>query len=251
MPLRALLTALTLLTRVPVRVPGLVGGPELCAAVAFYPVVGALVGAAVAGVALLADGVWPAPLPALLALATGLVLTGALHEDGLADCADALGGRDPETRLRILRDPRLGSFGVLALTLGLGLRAGALSAVDRGALLPLAVAVHGLSRAGMALLLATEGRARGDGLAALMPREAVRRPAIAAGFLGIACAAPLGWGAPGPWILGLCALALLIPAAVGRWARSRLGGVTGDALGAAQQLSELGLWLAGAALLPA
>ena len=116
------LTAVQLLTRVPT--PGIAGfQPDWVARSArYYPLVGALVGAVAALVLLGAARLWTGALPALLAVAGGVLLTGAFHEDGLADAADGLGGgATRERRLHIMKDSRIGSYGALALGVVLGL----------------------------------------------------------------------------------------------------------------------------------
>ena len=161
-------------------------------------------------------------------------MTGALHEDGLADTADGLwGGRTPERRREIMRDSRIGAYGGVALILVGLMRWSALSALVAAgvwAALPVAAA---LSRAGMAGLMHTLPFARDDGLS----RQTGRPPrANTPMSLGIAVILAL-------WLTGTAALpaALATLAAVallGQVARAKIGGQTGDILGAAQQLSE-------------
>ncbi len=231
--------ALMLLTRLPAgRLPD--PAPPVAAGAWAFPLAGLAVGALGAGVltGALALGV-PATLAAGLALGAQIMATGALHEDGLADVADGLwGGHDRARRLEIMRDSRIGSYGTLALVLGVGLRWAALAHLAQDAALTAAAALVGvamLSRLGPVALLATLPPARGDGL-------------------GRSAAGP----GRGVWVAGALALpALLVPgilpgvltaaAAVGwlgRTARARLGGQTGDVLGAAQQLAEITLLIA-------
>lgn len=222
--------AFGLLTRLPLGGPG--RGAAGCWA---WPVAGAVVGAlaAFAGWVALAMGL-PAGWAAALVLAVQAMATGGLHEDGLADTFDGLmGGRDPARRLEIMRDSRIGSFGALALMLVTLARWSALVV-----LLPLApwavVAVAGLSRAAMPVLMAALPPARPDGLSRLVGRPSGVQA-------GMAVLAALG---PAMLLLPLAALPILLIApiflllALGRWARARIGGQTGDILGAAQQLAE-------------
>jgi adenosylcobinamide-GDP ribazoletransferase len=231
--------AFGLLTRLPLGGPG--RGVVSCWA---WPVAGAVVGALAATAGWLA---WSAGLPvgwaAALVLAVQAAATGGLHEDGLADTFDGLmGGRDVARRLEIMRDSRIGSFGALALMLVVLARWSALVV-----LLPVApwavVAVAAVSRAGMPLLMWALPAARPGGLAAAVGRPVVRHVGLTLG-VAAACAAPLGWPA-----LALVPVLASVWLALGLWARARIGGQTGDILGASQQLAEaaaLGLLAAGA-----
>lgn len=220
--------AFGLLTRLPLGGAG--RGAAGCWA---WPVAGAVVGAlaTLAGWGALALG-FPPGWAAALVLAVQAMLTGGLHEDGLADTFDGLmGGRDPARRLDIMRDSRIGSFGALALVLVTLARWSALVLV-----LPVApsavIGVAALSRAGLPVLMAALPPARPDGLARL-----VGRPGWAQAGAAVAVAIVIGLATlPGLiWQLLGAAVVLL---ALGRWARARIGGQTGDILGAAQQLTE-------------
>ena len=127
-----------------------VGRPEprpLGEAAWCFPLVGVAVGACVAGGFLAAQAVGlPSVLAGFLAVGAGIALTGGLHEDGLADTADALGSRDPRRALDVMRDPRTGAFGALALAFSVPLRALALAAAGPAA----AILAHALSRGAMA-----------------------------------------------------------------------------------------------------
>lgn len=231
MDLRAdLCGAFGLLTRLPL------GGPARGAAGCWaWPVAGAAVGmlAACAGWAALAMGL-PAGWAAALALAVQAMATGGLHEDGLADTFDGLmGGRDPARRLEIMRDSRIGSFGAMALMLVTLARWSALVV-----LLPLApwavVAVAGLSRAAMPVVMAALPPARPDGLSRLVGRPSGAEAGMAV-LAALALAAVLVPLATLPVLL-IATIFLLL--ALGRWVKARIGGQTGDILGAAQQLTE-------------
>jgi adenosylcobinamide-GDP ribazoletransferase len=235
--------AFGLLTRLPF------GGPSRGAAGCWaWPVAGAVVGAIAlaAGVAAMTLGM-PATWAAVLVLAVQAALTGALHEDGLADTFDGLaGGRDPARRLEIMRDSRVGSFGVLALLLVVLARWSALVVLLQAA--PMAVvAVAALSRAVMPVLMAALPFARQDGLARLVGRPSALQAGLALGT-ALAIALPLVGGTT-LWLLAGGAGVVL---GLGLWARARIGGQTGDILGAAQQLTEsLCLGLCVAAIGPA
>ena len=244
-PRRDLAVALGLLTRLPSGAPEWRPGEAARASWAF-PLVGAAIGA-LAGLAfLLARHLHlGAPLAALLALAAGIALTGGLHEDGLADTADGFfGGADRIERLAIMRDSRLGSFAVLALVLSLGLRAAALAEIGEPvrALLAL-VAAHAASRALLPLAAAASRPARADGLGAAFgtpPPAIAGAAAILGGLASLAALGPIR-GLVGFGVAGLAALA------TAELARRRIGGYTGDVLGAVQQMGEIAMLLAAAA----
>lgn len=227
--LAELRAAVMLLTRLPAG--RLAAFPPLSATVWAFPLVGLIPGGV--GGAVLALGLtlgWPPALAATLALAVAALITGALHEDGLADCADALGGRDRAARLAILKDSRIGSFGALALILSVALRVqgyGALGQAGPLAFVLLAVA----SRAPMAALLAVLPAARADGLGAGAARPGAARVTVA---LALGTLAALAAGGP-----ALVLAMLLAALAVALAARRALGGQTGDVLGASQQIAEI------------
>ena len=244
-----LLAACLFLTRV--KLPRIVTLPEpsaagLTHALRAFPLIGAAIGLAAALVYWLASLFGLSPLPAaLLTVGATIWLTGGLHEDGLADCADGFGGgRDRAAKLAIMRDSRIGSYGVLALVLGVGLRVAALadlSVADGAAAL---VAAHAASRAAMPLLMALLEPARTVGLAASLgrPSEAVLAQAVILGVL--ICALMTG---PFPGIVAL-SFAALVLAGLETLARRQIGGYTGDVLGAAQQVTEIAILLALSAL---
>lgn len=241
--LAELRAALMLLTRLPVW-PG-DAPPPVSRALWAFPLAGLAVGA-------LALLVWqgaqvldlPPVMAAVLALATMVLATGGLHEDGLADCADGLwGGRDRARRLAIMRDSRIGTYGTLALVLSLAIRGAGIVALGAGAGLALLL-VSGASRAAPALLLATLPAARSDGLGHAASAGAGAGGAAVAVGIAAACLLPFGLGAALLVGAGMAGLVL----GFGRIARSRIGGQTGDVLGAAQQLAEIAGWIVLAAL---
>ncbi len=242
--LRDPLRAVVLLTRLPV--PGADGARAAASAWA-WPIAGLIVGGLAGGLAWLAllVGLTPA-MAAGLALGAGMVVTGALHEDGLADCADGFwGGHTAERRLEIMKDSRIGAYGVLALILVTGLKWLALTElIEAGALWTAALLPSALSRGAMAGVMASLPFAREDGLARHMGKPPPAAAAVA--FVG---AATLTAAAAG--ITGVVAVIASGGAAmvVTRLARAKIGGQTGDVLGATQQLSHLAALLALAALL--
>jgi adenosylcobinamide-GDP ribazoletransferase len=256
--LRLLLLALQFLTRVPV--PGWVGyRPEwLQACARHFPVVGLLVGSFCAVIWWAAAAVWPQPVALLLSIAAGLWLTGGFHEDGLADCCDGLGGAvSRERALVIMKDSRLGSYGALGLMLVLALKAAALFGLAghglTGAALPALLLGHTASRA-VAVLLLWRLPYAGDvehAKAKPMAMQISAGGALVALGWALALAALLVTALPPvarPMLGGLlaCALSGVVCA---RWFLRRLGGFTGDTLGAAQQFSELALYLGWLAVL--
>ena len=233
--LRAAAAAVTFLTRIPVGRWIDVGGDDVARAGLVFPLVGAAIGAAVGGIAAALAGQVTPPLAAAIALAAGAVLTGALHLDGLADAADAIGGQSRERALEIMRDHAVGPYGVVALVLDLLIKGGALASLARhGHAVPFAVAAGALSRSTPVALSATLPYARStEGTAASLVRAKRWRATVAATIgLGIATLAARGDGL----FVGACvaAVALCLYCGLRRW----LGGVTGDTLGAAVELSE-------------
>lgn len=231
--------AVGFLTRIPVS-----GLPDIGPAVPWFPLVGGLVGAAGAGVYAVGLEILTPTVAASLAVGTQILLTGALHEDGLADVADAGGGSSPEDRRRILRDPSHGTFGVVALVVTLVVRVAALAGLDAGQAWAALTAATALARGGAVAMMAAGGPAFGDGLAARHMRALRVGPATA----GVVSAVAIATVAVGVWALPATALAGLITTVLARWARRRLGGLNGDVLGAAAVLIEVAvLVVAGAA----
>jgi adenosylcobinamide-GDP ribazoletransferase len=253
--LRLFLVALQFLTRVPI--PAWVGWkPEwLQDSARHFPAVGLCVGSAAAGVLWLSAHAWSALIAVLLSMAATIWLTGAFHEDGLADTCDGLGGAvTREKALAIMKDSRLGTYGAVGLLMVLALKAAALHSLavrDLAATLVLLPLAHAWSRTATVLLLrllpyggdAEHAKAKplaqqvdGFGLAlALM--WAVLAAAVAALYVD---AEVLLWAALAAAVVTLW---------MARWLRLRLGGFTGDALGATQQFSELAVYLAALAAL--
>ncbi len=225
--------ALMFLTRLPVRGPRV----ALAGAVVAFPLVGILVGALGGGAFWVAAMAGLPPLAcALIALAVTAIMTGALHEDGLADTADGLAGHTPEDSIRIMRDSSIGGYGVLSMIFSVGLRAVALAAIaDPPAVVLAMAAVGAVSRAAMPGVMLALPKASKTGLGA-----AAGKPAAVDTAIGIALAALLALVLLGPAgalaILAAAAVATLVIAIL---ARRRLGGYTGDILGAVQQTAEI------------
>lgn len=236
------LGAIRFFTRLPV--PAWIGhsADALNASARYFPAVGLIVGGLGALVYLAALQLWPQPVAVLLAMAATLYATGAFHEDGLSDAADGLGGGWDKARiLDIMKDSRVGSYGVVALWLGLTGKFVLLAALD-SALVPWALlAGHAVSRYAATLLLATMDYVRDDlqskakPLATRLPAGAL---AAASAFAGLALL-PLPW----PQALAGCLLAALATLWLAAKFRRWLGGYTGDCLGAVQQVAEIAFYL--------
>jgi len=236
--LRDLKIAVVFLTRWQLKLDGRVGMGDLASVVHFFPVVGLLVGLAGALVYLAASYLHLPNLPAVvLALAAMAIFTGALHEDGLADTADALGALpDRERALEIMRDSRIGSFGTIALILVLTGKLVAISGLwDSFRAAGAIIAAASFSRAMLPVVLYLQPSARGRGLAAETGKPALDR-VLTALAIGIAATLLLLPAAEALTSLAVAALAALFVA----WVLGRaFGGCTGDTLGAVQQLTEL------------
>jgi adenosylcobinamide-GDP ribazoletransferase len=235
--MRDLLVATAFLTRVPVRVDA--DARDVGRAARWFPVVGAALGGAGAVVArgLTEIPNVPAPLAALAVVALGAWVTGAIHLDGLADTADGFGGgKTRDDVLRIMRDPRVGSFGALALILIVGIKVAAIAALlERRAAVSVLVVAPALSRWTVVMLAAWLPYARLDGGLGQAVTEHHDRHALlwATASAAVVAGIAAGWSA---FVLG--ALAAAMTFVVGRAARRRIGGVTGDVFGASVELTE-------------
>ncbi|RIA45468.1 adenosylcobinamide-GDP ribazoletransferase [Dichotomicrobium thermohalophilum] len=206
-----------------------------------FPICGAVVGLiAWLGYAVGAALALPGLICALFAIAAGVLVTGALHEDGLADFADGMGGGgDRARKLEIMRDSATGSYGVLALILVVAIKTVAIAEIGAmGMVLAALVALGAASRLAMLVAMALMPPARTDGLG--KEAGAPDRWRIGVGFaLTLLAAAPLGVAGIGA-VIGTLTVAA-IPALI---AWRQIGGQTGDVLGAIQQFGELGGWMA-------
>ncbi len=174
----------------------------------------------------------------LIVVAAGLLLTGALHEDGLADLADGFGGgADRQQKLAIMKDSRLGSYGALALIVSVLLRTSFITALTEPAEAAVVlIAAHAASRALMPALLHHLPNARGDGVAFAVGRPAsqIVTTSLAIGLLALL---PLG---PLMLLFSLAALAVIY-GAIAMLARRQIGGQTGDVCGTLQQTAEMAI----------
>lgn len=231
--MNGLLGAIQFLTRVPVRTPAAVPHHRV---VPWFPVVGTLVGAVVGGVAVGLAELVPLTVAAACAVVVGLLVTGAFHEDGLADVADAFGGGwTVERRLEILKDSRHGTYGVAALASSVVIRVVcAASILAPGALFASFVAAHTLGRSAAVVAMRTAPPATDSGLGvssatALQPLRA--GIGIAAGIVTVTVLT--GW-----WVLPFLGAAAAGTVATVWLAVRKIGGLAGDVLGAVEQVVE-------------
>ncbi len=222
--MKTLIGAFQFLTILPLRCDAV----KPARAAVYFPLVGALLGAAA----------WLVPT-ALGKLAFLVFATGALHEDGLADVADAVrAGRSPERILEIMKDSRIGTYGTLALIFSILVRWQALDAIT----LPRLIAAQAISRAAM-VVLAHMSKPAGSGLGAGFCAGVRPWTALAVAVQAVAAAALCG-SIPAALMLATAAVAIVM---LGWWFARRIGGITGDCLGAAEQVTqtlalEAGAW---------
>ncbi len=225
--------AVQFLTRVPVRTRSAVPHERT---LPWFPWVGAVIGLTVGGIAAGLAEWFPVAVAAAVAVAVGLLITGAFHEDGLADVADAFGGGwTREQRFEILKDSRHGTYGVAALCISVVIRVvSAGSIVAQPALVAGFVAAHTLGRTSAVVALVVGRPATQSGLGASAAQGATRRAIIASSLLAIgALVALTGW-----WAAPLVGVSLAGTAAVLWLSNRKIGGLTGDTLGAIEQVVE-------------
>lgn len=230
--------ALIFFTRIPMRVNDF-EEQDLNRSAKCFPLVGIVVGAVAAAVFGLSLLFWPLALAVLASMVATILLTGAFHEDGLADAVDGLGGSfDKERALTIMQDSRIGSYGAIALVLGLLVKFEALMHIPAPLLPGVLLAGHALSRFAALLVIYTQSYVRSAGKSKPLATALSRKELAYAAIFGLL---PLGLLAPKFW------LALLPVAIVWLWfnhkLKVRLGGYTGDCLGAMQQLTEIAFYL--------
>jgi adenosylcobinamide-GDP ribazoletransferase len=241
-----LLTALGFLTRL-VPLGRMAAAGLLAGACRTFPIVGALVGLIAAAALHAALGLGLPPLAAaVLAVAAAVLATGGLHEDGLADTADGLGGGGSRAaKLAIMRDSRIGTFGVLAVVLAVALKLAALVALPSHTATGALVAAHAGSRAVLPWIMRRERPARSEGLAV-----AAGVPFADSVVWSLALGAAILFLSLGLWTAVVAAAGALVVALLLAWiARRQIGGITGDVLGAAQQAVEVAVLLAAASRL--
>jgi adenosylcobinamide-GDP ribazoletransferase len=245
-PLAEVLVSLRFLTRLPIPFVRRLDPPPLAQSMRFFPIAGIIIGLLVGGLLAISQTFeFPSLFSAVLAVAAAIVLTGALHEDGLADVADGFGGgTSRERRLEIMRDSRIGAYGTLAMVLAVLAKVSLFEALQTLQPLELIILISvaaGFSRALVVDLLWATKPARSDGLSAMAGRP-TRNGALIALLLGGGLAFFGGAFALSPEaaIFAIIAGGLTL-AAVRALAMKMIGGQTGDVCGAVQVLSEIAM----------
>jgi adenosylcobinamide-GDP ribazoletransferase len=223
---------------------------RLSRAVRAFPLAGVLIVLPAAALAAVLSALHAPPLLlAFAVLGLQVLVTGALHEDGLSDSADGIGGgRDRDSALAIMKDSRVGSYGVVALVLSFGLRAAAIAALATvltpSGLGMALLAVAAASRTAMVWHWSLLPPARRDGVAASVgePDQGATTVALVSGVL-LAALLLLPHGTVLSWLLALAAAALCV-LVFNRIALRKIGGHTGDTIGATQQLAEMSVLFA-------
>lgn len=239
-------TAIVFLTRIPIpwQVPDLDARLPRCTP--WFPLVGVLVGAMGALAWWLGASAGNALIGAIAAVAATALVTGAFHEDGLADTFDGLGGSpDRERALTIMKDSRIGAFGTVALVLVLLARIGALLSLG-GAAMAALIGAHALARLSSLPLIRWLPYARADGGTGKPFAGGVGDMGLTAAVAATALLTLVLWG---PSAVVVWLVVALLVGVTGWWYYRRLGGITGDTLGATNQVVELGCYLVLVAML--
>ncbi len=234
--------ALSFMTRLPLPLPYNPVGGSLARAMGMFPLVGVVVGAIGALVYGAAGLLLPPTLAALLAVAAMVRATGCLHEDGLADVADGFGGGwEKQRKLDIMKDSRIGTYGMVAVVLTIGLRVAALAALAGPWRVAAALlTAHALSRAAIPVLMQFLSPARPDGLGAKAGQPDRATAFLAAGIAAGVAVITL----PISTAFAAAVVTALAVKGMARLAQKHLGGHTGDVLGATQQVAEVAVLLA-------
>jgi adenosylcobinamide-GDP ribazoletransferase len=236
--------ALQFLTRLPISVTNEFTSERMTASVRYYPLVGLLIGAIAATTFAVSLIVFPTVIAVLISTSLGILLTGAFHEDGLADTFDGIGGGSSSTAsLEIMKDSRIGVYGMLALTLALALKIAGLSAMPSATCVVALLSAHAISRWSSVVVIATSTYVRDDGTGK-PTAEGIGMPSFMFATLPVILATAVLYCYTSPLeaagaLIGLALAHILIRLYFER----KIGGYTGDCLGAAQQASELGLYL--------
>jgi len=237
--LRLFFTALTFFTRIPCARFSSSDEQDYALSAKYLPLLGIVVGAVAASVYIAAHHVFPTEIAVLASMAASLWLTGAFHEDGLADAADGLGGGwDKEHILNIMKDSRLGSYGAIALFLVLLAKFQTLTYLDPFVIPATLIAGHAISRLGAVMVMATQTYVRADGKAKPFSSQLNVNEWRWSALFGLA---PLILLSPRQCLV-------IIPVVLvwlwfSRLLKRRLDGYTGDCLGAMQQLCEIAFYL--------
>ncbi len=240
--LQTFLHALTFYTRIPSPLPLSFSEKRLGRCTLYFPMIGWVIGSLSAFILWGAHFLFPKPVAISLSMVASLLLTGAMHEDGLADFCDGFGGGWTKERiLEIMKDSRLGTYGAIGLWTALSLKWLSLSEIPLGKLYWVVIAGHSLSRFFSASFLFTHeyvGRGATSKAGALCNR--MSKPGFA--FIALTGLLPLLLFRDAAVFLSLIPLVLLHWGLGSLW-KKKIGGFTGDCLGAAQQLSEVAFYL--------
>ena len=232
-------TALTFFTRIPCARWGVHTEQDLNRSTRYFPLVGVVVGAVGAIVFVAAAHLLPKNIALLLSMATTIMLTGAFHEDGLTDAVDGLGGGwEKEQVLTIMKDSRIGSYGAAALVMALLIKFESLASLSASIMPAVLVSGHALSRFVASSLIYSKQYVRENGKAKPLATQISAPEFALCALFGLI---PLYW-------LPLQLLWALLPVLLIRWwfgrlLHRKLGGYTGDCLGAMQQLSEIAFYI--------
>lgn len=236
--------ALTFFSRIPAPAWVKFSSAQLNHASRYFPLVGLLIGLIAAALYAVFSLLFPSTIAVLLSTGCTVLLTGGFHEDGLADVCDGFGGGwSTEQTLHIMKDSRLGSYGALGLVLVLGLKLATLASLaSLGDILLALLVGHTLSRFVAASLIHTDSYVQLDELSKVRPlaQRMSQTELLIAAAPALACLFLL----PGHSALAIIVTLLLVRLYLCRLFRRRLGGYTGDCLGATQQLSEVAIYLA-------
>lgn len=238
------LLAVQFMTRLPIPVARVYTPARFAASIRYYPAVGVLIGAMVAAIYFAALQVFAPLVAVLLSTVCGLLITGAFHEDGLADTFDGIGGgTTPEHALEIMKDSRIGVYGMLALSLVLATKVAAITMLTGNTAIIALVVAHGLSRLSSVVVISSSRYVRSEGTGKPTAEGAGAVGLAMALLTGLICVALL-YFLVSP-VASLCALAGLASGhiLIRLFFERKLGGYTGDCLGATQQVSEVSVYL--------
>lgn len=251
--LRLFFIALQFFTRLPI--PRWVGFEQqwLHHASRYFPLVGVVVGAVAAAVYAAAAQLWPAPVAVLLSTAASIYLTGAFHEDGFADMCDGFGGGMTRERvMEIMKDSRIGTYGAVGAGLLIALKCTLLAQLPLAGAVAALMVAHPLSRLAASALIWKLQYARDEGKAKPLAQDMSGAEFAIASVCALLPLVVVGAIGTLPWLrLAACVAAAALAAAwLGAKCVRRIGGYTGDCLGAVQQLSEVVIYLCVLAALP-
>ena len=239
-----LLLAIQLLTRIPVNTTTIFTDQRMASAPRYYPLVGTMIGAVAATVYLLATTNLSEVIAVMLSTTATLMLTGAFHEDGLADTFDGIGGgADADRALEVMRDSRLGTYGSLALIIVITLKMALLVDIPAGSVAAALIAGHTLSRLSSVIVIVRSNYVRAEGTGKPVARGLSTRSWQIASLCGLIVLTG-SW----PWLHSEALFAGLLLLFMGHyvtraWVEKNISGYTGDTLGAVQQTSELCFYL--------